>query len=117
MATNTANAIDARPPATDLYVYAGDDLVLEVDVTDDQGAAVDLTGYTAEAQIRASAEAPTAIDFTTALTANKITLTLTSAETESLPLKGVWDVQITSGTGVVSTLTGGKITVTAGVTR
>lgn len=116
MATTTA-AIDARPLPTDLYIYAGDTLNLKIEVTDNAGAAFDLTGYTAEAQIRATADAPTAVDFTTNLVANAIELSLTAAETSTLPAKGVWDVQVTSGTGAVTTLTGGKVTVTPEVTR
>lgn len=117
MAT-TAQAIDARPSTTDLYLYAGDDLTLTVTVTDNADAPIDLTGYTAEAQIRATADAPTAVDFTATTATNVITLKLTAAETAALPAKGVWDVQVieTAG-GAVTTLTGGKITVTAEVTR
>lgn len=116
MAT-AATAIDARPTTTDLYLYAGDDLKLTITVTDDQGAPFDLTGYTCEAQIRATADAPTSIDFTTTVVANTIELALTSAVTETAPAKAVWDCQVTSATGTVTTLTGGKVTVTAGVTR
>lgn len=116
MAT-TAAAIDARPLATDLFLYAGDSLNLNIAVTDNAGAAMNLNGYTAEAQIRATADAPTAVDFATDIVDSAIELALTPAETAALPGKGVWDVQIISATGDVTTLTGGKVTVSPEVTR
>lgn len=107
--------IDTRPQTADLYLYAGDTTTLEIAVTDDTGAPLDLTTYTAEAQIRATADAATAVDFTTAVAGNTITLTLDAAT--ALPARGVWDVQITAATGEVTTLAGGKVTVTPEVTR
>lgn len=109
--------IDARPFTADLYLYAGDDLVLKIDVTDNAGAPFNLTGYTAEAQIRASAEAATSIDFTAVVGASDVTLTLTSAKSTTMPAKGVWDVQVVSAAGAVTTLAAGKVTVMAEVTR
>jgi hypothetical protein len=111
-----ATVIDARPMQVDLNVYAGDDLTLRIDVTDNAGAAFDLTGYTPAAQVRATADAGTAIDFDATVLANTVTVSLDSATTETLPQKAVWDVQVTSATGVVTTLAGGKVTVYAGVT-
>lgn len=108
--------IDARPTVVDLNVYGGDDLVLKIDVTDNAGTAFDLTGYTAAAEIRATADAPTAIAFTTSTLANTVTISLDAATTATLPLKGVWDVQVESATGVVTTLAGGKVTLYPGVT-
>jgi nitrogen fixation protein FixH len=110
-------SIDTRPAATDLYLYAGDTATLSIDVTDDAGAPLDLTTYTAEAQIRATADASTAVDFTTAVASSTITLTLDAATAAALPPRGVWDVQITAATGEVTTLAGGKVTVTPEVTR
>lgn len=117
MATSTT--IDARPATTDLYLYAGDDLQLTLTVTDSAGAAMDLTGYTAAAQIRATADAPLAADFTTTIdtNTNTITLDMDGATTSALPLKGVWDVEITSAAGAVTTLAGGRVAVTADVTH
>lgn len=109
--------IDARPTTVDLNLYAGDDVTLEIDVTDNAGAPFDLTGYTAAAQLRATATDPTSVDFTATAVANKITLTLPGADSATLPVKGVWDVQVTSGTGVITTLAGGKFTMTPGVTQ
>lgn len=110
-------AIDARPATTDLYLYAGDDLELTLTVTDSTGAPQDLTGYTAAAQIRGTADAPLAADFTATILANVVTLTMDGAGTAALPVKGVWDVEITSATGAVTTLAGGRVAVTADVTH
>lgn len=112
-----ATVIDGRPAAVDLNIYAGDDLVLNIDVTDNAGAAFDLTGYTAKAEIRATATDPTAVAFTTGLTANTITLTLAAADSATAPAKGVWDVQVTSAGGAVTTLAGGRVTTYPGVTQ
>jgi hypothetical protein len=109
--------IDARPTTTDLNVYAGDDLKLHVAVTDDAGAAIDLTGYTAKAQVRDTADGTTPIDFTATPSATGIDLVMASTLTSTLPAKGVWDVQITSATGEITTVAGGRVTVTPDVTR
>lgn len=109
--------IDARPMTTDLHVYAGDDLKLHVAVTDDAGAPIDLTGYTAMAQVRDTTDGATSIDFTATVAAGGIDLVMASALTTTLPAKGVWDVQITSATSEVTTLAGGRVTVTPDVTR
>ena len=111
----TVTVIDARPATVDLYVYAGDDLKLTIDVTDNAGAAADLTGYTAKAQIRATADDATSVDFTATVAASAVNLTLPSASV--VPAKAVWDCEIVSGTGEVTTLCGGKVTTTPGVSR
>jgi len=112
-----ATIIDARPATVDLNLYAGDDINLKILVTDDAGVDFDLTGYTAEAQIRATADAPTALDFTCTVLANAVNVTMPSATSTTMPIKGVWDVQVISATGVVTTLAAGKITVTPEVSR
>jgi hypothetical protein len=109
--------IDARPTTTDLNIYAGDDLKLHVAVTDDAGAAVDLTGYTAMAQVRDTNDGATPVDFTATVAAGGIDLVMANTLTTTLPPKGVWDVQITSATGEVTTVAGGRVTVTPDVTR
>jgi len=109
--------IDARPMTVDLNVYAGDDLKLHLEVTDDAGAPFDLTGYTAEAQIRASADAPAALAFTATVLANAVDLVLPTAISTTMPIKAVWDVQVVSAAGAVTTLAAGKVTVTPEVTR
>lgn len=111
--------IDNRPATVNLNVYAGDDMVLNIDVTDNATppAPFDLTGYTAEAQIRATADAPTAINLTTTVLANVVTVTIPAADSATLPAKGVWDVQVTSATGIITTLAGGTVTSYPDVTR
>lgn len=113
----TVTTIDNRPATVNLNLYAGDDVNLSIAVTDNAGTPADLTGYTAKAQIRATADAPTAKDFVAAVDADTVTLILTSAETTDMPVKGVWDCQITSTTGAVTTLCGGTVTTTPEVSR
>lgn len=117
MATTPTTVIDSRPTPVDLYLYAGDDVDLNVAVTDTAGTPVDLTGFTASAQIRATADANTSVDFEATLLANAVALHLDGTETTGLPAKAVWDVQITSATGAVTTLAAGKVNVYPEVTR
>lgn len=111
--------IDARPAVVDLNIYQGDDLVLDVTVMDNAvpPAPFDLTGYTAEAQLRAATDSVSSVDMTATVLANVVTVTLAAADSATLPLKGVWDVQVTSATGVITTLAGGKFTLYGDVTR
>lgn len=119
MATTPPTTIDARPKPVDLQLYAGDDVTLEVTVTDNATppAPIDLTGYTALAQLRGTADAAISVDFDATITTNVISLTLAGADTTAMPAKGVWDCQVTSATGAVTTLCAGKVTVTAEVSR
>lgn len=117
MATTPTTVIDARPKPVDLYLQAGDDITLEIAVVDQAGAVFDLTGYTAEAQIRGTADAPLSADFVGTVLADKITLVMDSATTTTLPVKAVWDCQVISATGTVTTVAAGKVTVAAEVSR
>jgi len=57
------------------------------------------------------------VSFGTSITLpNQIFLTLTSA-LSAQAANGVWDLQVTSSTGWVSTFVGGKVTVTPDVTE
>lgn len=64
---------------------------------------LNLTGYTVTAQIRTYPESPIlAATFTVTVTDavnGRVTLSLTSAQTEDLPLKSFWDVQIKNASG------------------
>jgi len=93
---------------------------------DSTGAIVNLTGYTAELQIRSSATSSTVVQSLT--TANgklvitgaqgKVTISMTPAETQALTLRRyVYDLRVVSGTGTATRLIEGSIQVSPEVTR
>jgi hypothetical protein len=111
--------VNATPQAVPLTLYRGDDFFLDLEVTDPGGAAADLTGATAEAQIRASAaDVAVLASFDATVTGNVVSLHLPSVEAANLTTKtAAWDCQLTDSDGIVSTLAAGPVTITADVTR
>jgi hypothetical protein len=110
---------DFRPKKFSIYAYAGDDLTFDIPVTDATGAPEDLTGATAKAQILTQhGSADPAVDFTAVVGADKITLSLPAASTQTLPPSAVWDCQVTFAGPpvVVRTVAAGSITTAPGVT-
>jgi hypothetical protein len=92
----------------------------------DNGVAVNLTGYTARMQVRATLEsASTLVELTTANsgialggTAGTITLTIAAADTAALTSgRGVYDLELVSGSGIVTRLLQGVATISRNVTR
>jgi len=116
---STTTLIRVVPLVVDLRLYEGDDVFLRVVVTDpDTFGPADLTGYTAQSQIRAAAgDAEIMAEFTTEIIDNFVYLTLTSPQTTGLVGRGVWDVQLVDADGVVGTVAGGRVTWVAEVTR
>ena len=108
--------ITAQPATINLVIYQGDDFYLDLTVTDAVGAAADLTGATASAQVRLTAGAidPPAATFTATITTNVIHLHLPTTESTKLHSSAVWDCQI--ATPDITTLAAGTVTVTAQVT-
>ena len=89
-------------------------------LTDDNGDAIDLTGYTGESEMRKHYTSSNSVSFSISLggTLGTVTLSLTSAQTANLtPGRYVYDVEVTSGTNVVSRIVEGIVTVTPEVTR
>jgi hypothetical protein len=92
----------------------------------ESGVAVNLTGYTARMQVRATLEsASTLVELTTANsrialggTAGTITLTISATDTEALTSgRGVYDLELVSGSGIVTRLLQGVATISRNVTR
>jgi hypothetical protein len=90
------------------------------------GVAVNLTGYTARMQVRSTLEsATTVVELTTANgrialggTAGTITLTIASTDTAALTSgRGVYDLELVSGSGIVTRLLQGVATISRNVTR
>jgi hypothetical protein len=111
--------IDETPLAVDLSVYQGDDIFLDVIVTDPgTGDPIDLTGYTPKAQIRTTPPDPTVLaEFGCTIAANVIHLHLLATDAAALAATASWDCQITSPTGIVRTLVYGLVKPVAEVTR
>jgi hypothetical protein len=109
------------PGLANLSIYQGDDYAAVVTVAGSAGASVDLTGYTAQAQIRLGpADANTAVVvemITSIVPPNAVNLSIPHAITCQLSGLYVWDLQLTSPQGAISTVLAGQVVVTSEVTR
>ena len=88
----------------------------------DTNSALNLAGYTVQAQMRKWSGSSTATSFTSTIvspvTDGQILLTLTSTQTTALkPGRYVYDVIITDSAGTKSRVIEGMVLVTEGVTR
>jgi hypothetical protein len=92
-----------------------------LDLKDAAGGILNLAGYSAAAQMRKSYYSASATNFTIAITdagAGQITMSMNSANTSNVtPGRYVYDVLITSGTGVKTRIIEGIVTVLPSVTR
>jgi hypothetical protein len=118
LAEPSATTIQALPARVDLELYTGDDFVLVLTVTDQNGDPADLTGCVVRAQIRAELAAwEVAGIFAPTIEANRIWLHLTGQVSAGLPQRGVWDARLTDREAQVTTLTAGRVLMTQEVTR
>jgi hypothetical protein len=88
-------------------------------ITDNFGDVIDLTGYTATAQMRKHYTSLTSINFTTAVDTDDgaVTLSLSANATANITAgRYVYDVEI-SKSGTVSRIVEGIVTITPNVTR
>ena len=92
-----------------------------ITVSDTNGDALNLSGYTANSQIRKSYYSSTANTFTVTITGTsngEITLSMTSANSANLPIgRMLYDLVITSPEGVKTRVVEGIVNVLPGVTR
>mgnify|MGYP000026362077 CR=1 FL=1 len=107
---------------SNIYINQGADFSNTVTVLDSAGAALDLTGYTALAQIRKTYESTTAVAFATAFNASrttgKITISLTDTQTQALESgRYVYDLLITASGGLKSRPVEGIAAVNPSVSR
>jgi hypothetical protein len=104
-----------------LYIDQGTDYTITVDVTDSAGDVLDLTGFTATAQVRKTyTSSSLSATFTTSINAaaGQVTISLTDTQTSALQAgRYVYDLNIQSGGGVKTRVIEGQAVVTPGVTR
>jgi len=107
---------------SNIVVDQGTDYSAGIDVTDSDGDALDLTGYTAAGQIRKSYASSTAVNFTVAVanpaTSGVVNISLTNAQTNAMKAgRYLYDVEITSSGGTKTRVLEGQIEITPGVTQ
>ena len=105
-----------------LYIDQGTDYSITVDCTDSAGEVLDLTGYTAAAQMRKTYSSSTiSATFATAINASagQVTLTLTDTQTNALDSgRYVDDLNITkTSDSSITRVVEGQAILTPGVTR
>ena len=104
-----------------LFIDQGTDFSITVDVTDSNGAVLNMTGYSSAGQIRKTYESSTvSATFTTSISAvaGQVTLSLTDTVTSALSAgRYVYDLNVTSSGGVTTRVVEGQAIVTPGVTR
>tara|TARA_Y100000289_G_scaffold4533_1_gene4166 strand:+ start:90 stop:425 length:336 start_codon:yes stop_codon:yes gene_type:complete len=104
-----------------IFIDQGADFSITVDVSDANGNQLNLTGYTAAAQMRKTYESSSvSATFTTSIAAadGQVTLTLTDTVTTALsPGRYVYDLVVTDGSSISTRVVEGQAIVTPGVTR
>lgn len=108
---------DKLPANMDLSIWQGDAQTYIINLTAEDGSAIDLTNYTARGTIRASFTDPTKYSFVCTHTdTNQITLYLSSTLCASIPAGSyVWEFQLQAPSGDVRTYLAGDVTVLAEV--
>jgi hypothetical protein len=107
---------------SNIFIDQGASFSTTVTISDSDGSALDLTAYTALAQIRKTYESTTAIDFTTEFasdrTTGQITISLTDTQTSTFESgRYVYDLVITGVNGVKTRVVEGIATVNPSVSR
>ena len=107
--------LNALPSNADLIIYKGDYLELFVTLKDEAGVALDLTGFTPEAVLKADYYDRAPKPFTCTLDdapAGRVRIFMSSTITsELMPGAYIWDFQVTDGSGETRTYLAGDVTV------
>lgn len=106
---------------SNLTIDQGSTFSVDIDVTDADGDALNLTDFTVQGQMRKTYTSSTATTFVseiTSVTRGVVTISLTAATTNALKAgRYVYDVEITSPASVVTRIVEGQVEVTPGVTQ
>jgi hypothetical protein len=103
-----------------IVIDQGTDFSTSINVTNDDGDIVDLTGYTAAAQMRKHYTSSNSHNFTTSISAAQgiVTISMTANTTAAITAgRYVYDCELTSSSNAVTRLVEGIVTVTPQVTR
>jgi hypothetical protein len=103
-----------------LIIDQGATFQTSINVTDDNEVAINLTGYTAAAQMRKHYTSSNATNFTVTISPalGIVTLVMSANTTNTLvPGRYVYDCELTDTNGATTRLVEGIVTVTPGVTR
>lgn len=104
-----------------LSIDQGTDFITSLNVTDDNGGPMDLTGYSGMSQFRKHYSSVTFYSFSVAVSNSvngEISLSLTANTTNAIPAgRYVYDCEITSPEGKTSRLVEGIVTINPQVTR
>lgn len=100
-----------------LTVDQGSTFSVDVNLTDDNGDALLVTGYTAAAQLRKSYTTSNSVSFTTSLANGSLTLSLSANQTSNI-ISGryVYDCEMVKD-GLVTRIIEGIVTIRPEVTR
>jgi hypothetical protein len=109
------------PGTANLAIYQGDDYAAVVTVSDGSGTPPNLTGYTAQAQVRlgpADTNPTVVVEIATSLLLpDQIQLTIPRSITAQLSGNYSWDLQLIKPDTTIETILAGKVQVTLEVTR
>ena len=103
-----------------LGLYQGDDASFTVFVTTDGTNPANITGYTAQAQMRADVAdncSSIALTIATSVSSPNVTLTIPRTQTSGLAGRYLWDLQLTAPSGTIQTILRGSVLVVQEVTR
>lgn len=104
----TSQGIDNSGAVFPLRTRAGIDLIFEIGVDDEAGQPMDLTGYTAFAEVN---DGTTVHILTTDISGDKISVHLAGALTAILPPMNRYSVEVVSPTGIRYSLCYGPLTI------
>jgi len=104
-----------------LVIDQGTDFEATIDVTDQDGDAVNITGFTVAGQIRKSYTSTTSIDFVTTVSdpsSGQVTIALTDTTTSTMAAgRYVYDLEMLDSAGKRTRIVEGQVEVTPGVTQ
>lgn len=106
-----------QPANLPLEIYRGDSQRMQIKLYAPGMVPLDLTDVVAKSQIRDRPAGDTIVELICTITLpNIIDLELTAADSQNLPVSGVWDLQLTFPAGEVKTPLAGQVSVVPDVT-